>query len=151
MQNIKFLKIDRYNIYTKWPLKTTQVTLNRFNLCNYSFAENIALNKAVHYGAVRKDANVVVDGRKSYNDGQCLSTNSQSKLLIDLEEILSIHYITTYIKVTSGDGYLGIYIFFTVPFFCLVLFCMLMKTVSSTECKTLTFLQRRWRHETIQS
>lgn len=74
------------------------------------------MNKAVHYGVVRKDANVVVDGRKSYNDEQCLSINSQSKLLIDLGEILSIHHITSYIKVeTSGYGVLGIYIFFSVP------------------------------------
>ena len=75
------------------------------------------MNKAVHYGVVRKDANVVVDGRKSYNDGQCLSTSSQSKLLIDLGEIRSIHHITTYIKVASGYGYLGIYIFLSVPIF----------------------------------
>ena len=74
------------------------------------------MNKAVRYGTVRKDANVVVDGRKSYNDGQCLSIDLQSKLLIDLGQILSIHHITSYVKITSRHAYLGIYIFFSVPF-----------------------------------
>ena len=97
-----------------------------------SFAENIALNKTAHYvsymSTVRKDANDVVDGRKLYTDGKCLSTQDFWELLIDFGEILSIHHITTYIKDPSGYDYLGIYIpiFFTIPYFCLVLFfCML--------------------------
>nr|XP_022309660.1 multiple epidermal growth factor-like domains protein 10 isoform X2 [Crassostrea virginica] len=75
--------------------------------------ENIALNKAAHYvlyGEMgeRKDADVVVDGRKLYTDGKCLSTKNDGELLIDFGDIISIHHITTYIKVPSGFAYLGI-------------------------------------------
>lgn len=56
----------------------------------------------------RIDANAVVDGRKLFNDGKCLSTEGFLKLLIDLGEILSIHHITTYFQDTHGFGYIGI-------------------------------------------
>ena len=72
----------------------------------------------VTYDGLRKDANVLVDGRKSHNDGKCVTMEIRSIFLIDLGEILSIHHITTYVKVTPGFPYLGIYIpiFFSVPF-----------------------------------
>lgn len=115
-----------------------------------SFAENIALNKTAHYvsnlSTVRKDANDVVDGRKLYTDGKCLSTQDFLDLLIDFGEILSIHHIKTYIKEPSGYDYLGIYIpiFFTIPYFCLVLFLHVrMRTVSSAESKKINFLKKK--------
>nr|XP_022307239.1 uncharacterized protein LOC111113335 isoform X2 [Crassostrea virginica] len=89
-------------------------------LCSFYFpedirpiTENVAFNKAAHYVTydalgVRKNANVVVDGRKLYNDGECLSIRNFRRLVIDLGEVLSIHHITTYINVSSGLGFLGI-------------------------------------------
>ena len=72
----------------------------------------------VTYDGLRKDANVLVDGRKSHNDGNCVTMERRSKFLIDLGEILSIHHITTNVKDTSEIYYIGIYIpvFFSVPF-----------------------------------
>ena len=95
---------------------------NHVNLYLYSFAENIALSKSAYnvpYDGLITDANVVVDGRKFSNDGKCLSIKGVPRLVIDLGEILSIHHITTYPKVTSGVIDFGIFIsiFFSVPFF----------------------------------
>ena len=105
------------------------------------------MNKAAHFlpydaWGVREDANVVVDGRKLYNDGTCLSIERFWRLLIDLGEVLSIHHITTYINIPSGSGLLGIYtpIFFSVPSFCWYsFFHCAMSTVSSTILKISTF------------
>lgn len=92
-----------------------------------------------------KDANVVVDGRKLYNDGQCLSTKYFSELLIDLGEVLSIHHITTYINIPSGLGSLGIYIpiFLYRSFFLLLLLFLhvTLSTVSAADRKISTFLK----------
>lgn len=109
---------------------------NHVNLYIYSFAENITLSKSaynVHNDCLITDANVVVDGRKFSNDGKCLSIKGVSRLVIDLGEILSIHYITTYLKDTSGFINFGIYIsiFFSVPFFVWhSYYCMLQRVLS---------------------
>lgn len=94
------------------------------------------MNKAAHYVSYkegRKNANVVVDGRNLYTDGTCLSTHGSGELYIDFGDILSIHHITTYLKVPSGMAFFGIYIpiFFIIPHFCLVLFCMLERKLSA--------------------
>lgn len=116
------------------------------------------MNKAAYYVTfddLRKDAKVVVDGLKSYNDGQCLSRLRIRRLLIDLGEILSIHHITTYFENVGELGFfVGMYIpiSFCVPYFCLVLLFLyvIMSAVSSTERKISVFLQRQCRYDTIQ-
>lgn len=96
------------------------IAANHLNLYIYSFAENFALSKSAYYvtdDGLKKDANVVVDGRKLSNDGKCLSTKDGSRLVIDLGEILSINHITLYFKNTSGFYFrMYILIFFSVPF-----------------------------------
>ena len=134
---------------------TSMIAYNHLYLYICSFSENIALNKAAYYvtfDGLRKDANVVVDGRKLYNDGQCLSIAGGSKLSIDLGEFLSIHHLTVHIKILSELFTLySMYIpvFFSVPYFCMVVLFLhvTMSTVNSTERKISVFLQRRCRHE----
>ena len=83
---------------------------------HYFFAENIALNKAAHYvtyDGLEKDAAFVLDGRKLKKDRRCLIMYGQTKLFIDLGEILSIHHIKTFF---SGFGvFVGMYMY--IPIF----------------------------------
>ena len=106
------------------------------------------MNKAAHYVPydtvmLRKDTKVVVDGRKLYTDGTCLSNERFRRLLIDLGEVLSIHHITTYTTISSGLGFFGINIpfFFSVPSFCWYSFFLhvTMSTVSAADRKISTF------------
>lgn len=90
------------------------------------------MNKAAYHVTyddnLRKDANVLVDGRKSHNDAQCVSTTRVQEILIDLGDILSIHHIITYFEKIDVWAVLRMYIpiFISVLYFCLVLFfCML--------------------------
>lgn len=52
---------------------------------------------------LRKNANVVVDRHKLYTDRKCVSMYGNSKVLIDLREILSIHHISTYVDNLYGS------------------------------------------------
>ena len=105
------------------------------------------MNKAAYYvpdGDLRKDANVVVDGRKLHNDGKCLSIERRSKLLINLGEILNIHHIIVYFETSAKSWFfMGIYIpiFLSGSYFCLVLLFshVTMSTITSVERKIYFF------------
>ena len=117
------------------------------------------MNKTAYYvthDGLRKDANVVVDGRKLNNDGKCVSIVERSELSVDLGELLSIHHITAHFQISSELLHIfGMYIpvFFSVPYFCLVLLFLhvTMSTLSSAEREISVLLRRRCRHERIRS
>ena len=74
------------------------------------------MNKAANYVSfdpfwLTPDANVVVDGRRLHTDRECLSMYGNSKVLIDLGEILSIHHITAYFEnIYESRALFGMYI-----------------------------------------
>lgn len=154
-----YIILEYLTLKKLWIKFTSMIAYNHLYLYICSFSENIALNKAAYYvthDGLRKDANVVVDGRKLYNDGQCLSIPGGSELSIDLGELLSIHHLTAHLNILSEFFRLySMYIpvFFSVPYFCLVVLFLLvtMSTVSSAERKISVLLQRRCRHERIRS